>query len=84
MVFTGGDPLPEDETLGAVDFTEIAEAAFAPVYALDPDPLYLRIWRNVNDLAASARDFAACVFEEHPVATAVGGAAVLCGGVWLL
>jgi multicomponent Na+:H+ antiporter subunit A len=84
MVFTGGDPLPEDEALGAVDFAEIAETAFAPVYALDPDPLYLRIWRGVMDVAASAQDFAARVFEEHPVATVVGGAAVVCGGVWLL
>ena len=84
LVFTGGDPLPEDEALGAVDFTEIAEAAFSPVYRLDPDPLYLRIWRGVMDVAASAQDFAARVFEEHPVATVVGGAAVVCGGVWLL
>jgi len=84
MVFTGGDPLPADEALGAVDFAEIAEAAFAPVYALDPDALYLRIWRGVKEFAARARDFAACVFEEHPVAAAVAGAAVLCGGVWLL
>ena len=84
LVFTGGDPLPEDEAPGAVDFTEIAEAAFAPVYALDPDPLYLRIWYGVQAVAASARDLAARVCEEHPVATVIGSAAVLCGGVWLL
>jgi len=84
MVFTGGDPLPEDETLGAVDFTEIAEAAFAPVYALDPDPLYLRIWRGVRDVAASTGDLAVRVFEEHPMPTVVAGAAILCAGVWLL
>ena len=84
MVFTGGDPLPEDETLGAVDFTEIAEAAFAPVYALDPDPLYLHIWRGVRDVAASTGDLAVRVFEEHPMPTVVAGAAILCAGVWLL
>jgi multicomponent Na+:H+ antiporter subunit A len=84
MVFTGGDPLPEDETLGAVDFTEIAEAAFAPVYALDPDPLYLRIWLGVRDVAASTGELAVRVFEEHPMPTVVAGAAILCAGVWLL
>jgi multicomponent Na+:H+ antiporter subunit A len=84
MVFTGGDPLPEDETLGAVDFSEMAEGAFAPIYELDPDPIYLRIWRGVRDVAASTGDLAGRVLEEHPVATVVGGAAVVCGGVWLL
>jgi multicomponent Na+:H+ antiporter subunit A len=84
MVFTGGDPLPVDEALGAVDFAEMAEAAFAPVYALDPDPLYLRIWRGVRDVAASTGDLAVRVFEEHPMPTVVAGAAILCAGVWLL
>ena len=37
-VFSGGEPLPVGDTLGVVDFAEMAEAAFHPVYALDPDP----------------------------------------------
>ena len=52
-VFTGGDPLPEGDTLGAADFAEMAEAAFEPVYSLDPDPLYLLIWREIKNVAES-------------------------------
>src|SRR5271166_1338193 len=48
-VFTGGEPLPEGDTLGAVDFAEMAEAGFEPVYSLDPDPLYFLIWRKIRD-----------------------------------
>jgi len=41
--FTGGDPLPESNSLNTVDFSEFAGAEFAPVIrVLDPDPVLLR------------------------------------------
>ncbi len=83
-VFTGGDPLPEDDTLGAVDFAEMAEAAFEPVYSLDPDPLYLLIWREIKNGAAGLRQFATAGLERRPAVTAVVCAAALGVGVWLI
>ncbi len=45
QVFTGGDPLPEGDRVGAVDFSELASSTFSPAYrVLNPDPLYLAIW----------------------------------------
>ena len=83
-VFTGGDPLPEGDTLGAADFAEMAEAAFEPVYSLDPDPLYLLIWRGIKDVATRARRFATEGLERQPFLTAMVCAAALFAGVWLL
>jgi multicomponent K+:H+ antiporter subunit A len=83
-VFTGGDPLPEGDTLGAADFAEMAEAAFEPVYSLDPDPLYLMIWRAIKDTAAGARRFATEGLERQPFLTATVCAAALFAGLWLL
>jgi multicomponent Na+:H+ antiporter subunit A len=76
-VFSGGEPLPEDDTLGVVDFAEMAEAAFGPIYSLNPDPLYLLIWREIRDGAAGARRFMTTRIERAPVLTAVVCAAVL-------
>jgi multicomponent K+:H+ antiporter subunit A len=84
MAFTGGDPLPEANTLGAVDFAEMAEEAFEPVYSLDPDPLYLLIWRKIRDAAAAVRRFATAWPERRPVVTSLLCGAALCAGVWLL
>jgi len=83
-VFSGGDPLPEGDTLGAVDFAEMAEDAFKPVYSLDPDPLYLRIWRTIRDAAAETRQLATTVLERRPAFIAMACAAALSIGVWLL
>jgi len=83
-VFTGGDPLPEGDTVGAVDFAEMAETAFEPVYSLDPDPLYLLIWREIRDTAASAGRFATAWPERWPILTSLVCAAALGAGVWLL
>lgn len=83
-VFTGGDPLPEGDTVGAVDFAEMAEAAFEPVYSLDPDPLYLLIWREVKNSAAGVRRFATAELERRPVFAALVCAAALFAGVWVL
>ena len=83
-VFTGGDPLPEGDTLGAADFAEMAEIAFKPVYSLDPDPLYLLIWRAIRDTGATVRRIATGLPEQKPVATSLVCAAALCAGVFLL
>ncbi len=46
--FTGGDPLPEGDTLNVIDFSEFAGDAFAPVIkATNPDPVYLWIWQAI-------------------------------------
>jgi multicomponent K+:H+ antiporter subunit A len=82
-VFTGGDPLPPGDTLGAVDFAEMAEAAFEPVYRTDPDPAYLLIWREIRDAAGRAGVFAATTLERRPVATGLLCAAAVFAGVWL-
>ncbi len=76
--------MPEDDTLGAVDFAEMAEAAFEPVYSLNPDPLYLLIWREIKDAAAGARRFATAGLERQPIFTALVCAGALFAGVWLL
>jgi multicomponent K+:H+ antiporter subunit A len=82
-VFSGGESLPVGNTLGAVDFAEMAETAFEPVYSLDPDPLYLRIWAAVRDRAAAAGRWATNM-EQHWQAIIVASAVVLWVGVWLL
>ena len=76
--------MPEGDTLGAVDFAEMAEAGFEPVYSLDPDPLYFLIWRKIRDAAAGVGRFATAWPERQPVVTSLLCGATLCVGVWLL
>ena len=83
-VFSGGDPLLAGDKLGPTDFAEMAEAAFEPVYSLDPDPLYLRIWAAIRDFAATVGRFAAGRLARHAPAVVVACTAALCAGVWLL
>ncbi|HKN10170.1 MAG TPA: NADH-quinone oxidoreductase subunit L, partial [Pseudomonadota bacterium] len=81
---SGGDPLPIGDRLGPSDFAEMAETAFKPVYSLDPDPIYLRIWGGIRDFVAAVGRVAAARVERHaPVAVAACTAGV-CVGVWLL
>ena len=82
-VFTGGDPLPEGDTLGAVDFAEMAEVAFQPVYSLDPDPIWLRCWRTIRDGARAVGAFATNELEQRPMTVALLCAAAVVIGVWL-
>jgi multicomponent Na+:H+ antiporter subunit A len=83
-VFSGGESLPAGDGPGAVDFAAIAETAFHPVYALDPDPLYLAIWRLLTRCAGQTQIVARATCENHPAA-AVGVAAVaVLAGVWLV
>ena len=83
-VFSGGDSLPVGDTLGAGDFAEMAEAAFKPVYSLDPDPLYLRIWAAIRDFTRAAGRFAAEHVQRHAPVAVVACAAAFCVFVWLL
>jgi len=83
-VFSGGENLPEGDTLGAADFAEMAEEAFAPVYALDPDRLLFPIWGEIRDGAIRVRSFATTWLERKPVRTALVSAAVLFAAVSLL
>ena len=83
-VFSGGERLPDDDTLGAVDFAEMAEEAFEPVFALDPDRLLFPIWREIRDGASRVRWFATARLERLPWVTALVAAAVLFVAVSLL
>lgn len=83
-VFSGGEPLPAGDTLGATDFAEMAEHAFKPVYSLDPDPFYLRIWATVRDSAAALGRYAADRMERRPLRVGVACAAAFWTLVWLL
>ncbi len=83
-VFSGGERLPDDDTLGAVDFAEMAEEAFEPVFALDPDRLWFPIWREIRDGAIRVRWFATAWLERLPWVTALVAAAVLFVAVSLL
>jgi multicomponent Na+:H+ antiporter subunit A len=76
-VFSGGEKLPDDDTLGAVDFAEMAEDAFEPVYALNPDRLYFPIWREIRQGAIAVRGLATAWLERRPLLTALVSAAVL-------
>jgi len=83
-VFTGGENLPEGDTLGAADFAEMAEEAFAPVYSLNPDPLWFLVWREIREGSVSVGRFASAKVERWPVAVALGWAAAVFAGTWLL
>ena len=83
-VFSGGEPLPVDDTLGVVDFAEMAETAFHPVYSLNPDPLYMAIWRSLTRCAGQAQAAARVTCEDHPAAAAGLAAAAVLAGVWLV
>lgn len=83
-VFSGGEKLPEGDTLGAADFAEMAEDAFAPVYSLNPDRLYFPIWGAIRQGAVNVRTFAADWLERRAFHTSLASAAVLFLVVWLL
>ena len=67
-VFTGGEPLPVGDRPGAVDFAGLAEAAFHPVYAFDPDRAWFGLWGSTTRLAAAGRAAVAPLTERRPLA----------------
>jgi multicomponent Na+:H+ antiporter subunit A len=83
-VFTGGDPLPVDDSVGTVDFADIAETAFQPVYrAVDPDPAYLLLWSRIKNLSAVAGRISHSL-EQHPLLSSIVMAVIVFSAVWLI
>jgi multicomponent Na+:H+ antiporter subunit A len=83
-VFTGGDPLPADDSVGTVDFADIAETAFQPVYrAVDPDPAYLLLWSRIKKLSAVTCRISHSL-ERHPFLSSIVMAVLVFSAVWLI
>jgi multicomponent K+:H+ antiporter subunit A len=82
--FSGGDPLPEENTLSAEDFAEFAEDTFQPVLnATNPDPLYLKVGQGIDWLGVRLGRVAADL-EKHPLLPVVLAAVVIIAAVWWL
>lgn len=83
-VFTGGDPLPEENALQAEDFSEFAEEAFKPaLIATNPDPVYFGIWKAIAKLGSQAGT-AAEKFEKHPLVPVMIAVVIVAIAVWLV
>jgi hypothetical protein len=83
QVFTGGDPLPSGDHLGAVDFAELAETTFAPVNRLlNPDPMYLAVWRAVRS-SSQWVTFQAAALERHVLLACLILVALMAAAVWI-
>lgn len=66
-VFTGGEPLPVGDRPGAVDFAGLAEDAFHPVYAFDPDRVWFGSWGWTTRFAGAGRAAVAPIVERRPL-----------------
>ena len=83
-IFTGGDPLPADDSVGTVDFSAMAESAFKPVYtAFDPDPAYLFLWTWIKHLSSTTGRIVQPL-ELHPLLSSMVLAVMVFGAVWLI
>ena len=83
-VFTGGDPLPADDFVGAEDFADIAETSFQLVYtAANPDPVYLLLWSWIKKLAAATGRILQ-LLEQHPFLSTAILAVIIFIAVWLI
>jgi len=82
--FTGGDPLPEGNTLNTIDFSEFTEDVFAPALtALNPDPVYTGIWQGIYKFSQQIRKLAENL-EKSPVGLILGAAVILAVVIWLV
>lgn len=82
--FSGGDPLPEGDSLGVIDFSEFAETAFDPaIHVLDPDPVYMWIWRAILNVSTFTKKIADAL--EKNVALLIVGAVIVLSAIviWL-
>ena len=70
MVFTGGDQPQADHGVGAADFSEMAGAAFKPLYRVNPDPAYIALWRGVRGTGVALQRAMAPALERHPLVAA--------------
>ncbi len=83
-VFTGGEPLLETAGMTAVDFTELAETNFGPVYKFtDPDRLYMPIWKGIRTLAESLVKLLHPISEKYALAVTILLAVLVFITVWL-
>lgn len=79
--FSGGEPLPLGDRPGAVDFASAAEAAFHPVYALDPDPVLLSAWAALLGLAQRVQAVSTATVQRRPALACIALAAGVSAGV---
>ena len=83
-VFTGGDPLPADDSIGTVDFADLAESTFQPIYkAVDPDPAYQLVWTGIKKLSSIIHMILQPI-EDHPFLSTIILAVILFSVVWLI
>lgn len=82
--FTGGEPLPEGNTLNAIDFSEFAEEVFFPALTvLDPDPVYFLIWKGIYTLSQKFRELSEKL-EKSPAVLIIGAAVIVSVVIWLI
>ena len=83
-LFTGGDPLPESNTMSAEDFAELAQVSFQPALdASNPDPAYQFLWRGIKSLAGQVNRLAGFL-ESHPYGTMLAAALLLAALIWFV
>jgi proton-translocating NADH-quinone oxidoreductase chain N len=84
-IFTGGDPLPENSSMHAMDFTMVAEANLHPAYVItDPDPLYMFIWKTIKQFANWFDRSLKPVSEKYPIQAAVLLVVIIFIVVWFI
>ncbi len=82
-VFTGGEALPMDNSVGVEDFAAIAETALQPVYRItNPDPFYMRIWNGIRLTAQGTANLIAPL-ENRPLLAALVIGLILIALAWL-
>jgi multicomponent Na+:H+ antiporter subunit A len=82
-VFTGGDPLPEGDRVGSVDFSELAGTTIGPVYRfLDPDPVFNWIWRLARSTGQKVVQIGAGL-EGHALLASLVVVIVLAAAAWI-
>lgn len=83
-IFSGGDPLPAESGVSAVDFAALAEVNFAPVYKVtDPDRVYFGLWNGVKNLAGGLDKLLCPVCDSHPLLASLLLAVVVFAVVWI-
>lgn len=83
-LFTGGDPLPEESAMNAVDFTVLAETNLKPVYTVtDPDPIYLSIWNGINKMAGVMDSYLRPVSGRFSLPAVIALTVIVFLTVWL-
>jgi multicomponent Na+:H+ antiporter subunit A len=81
-VFTGGESLPANNTVGAEDFAAVAEMTLRPVYHFtDPDPVYQRLWDGIRTMAGWSEQLTKPL-EAHPLSASFIIGLFLTAVVW--